>query len=473
MREAGNLAELVGKTVIKMELGEDWKGMWFYCLDNSLFGFCNGFLFDMNGEYAWLLGSPILTAYKLWSESGLDDDVDSGVYYHWVVYRLSTEKGAVTLRFLSTGSHERPERTRFVRYSDKIMDIFMQHSHNLMEREADEGIKVNRDGIIRLCDHWTIGLEEDSGQVVMRIGGVTADGRWIGSGPVEQACITYDGWEVHTQERGKIYLLYRSGISYPKRFRGLWGSARREWAALAQRVPGNLAVFAMLWEDPLENYLYDEDKAREHMEVIEKWKEKNGIKADNGTLLAYATAIRHTLRKYSLWDTGGRTLNELPMPGMEEETCHGITLRLDNRRVGFYQGWDKNGAGTTEFLGGGSYMDIEEGKEPLFTVYSKWKEGKPDALFSASISYRIHSYGIGDLESNLMEIVKASYGWEKGPGMEEQGEENEKETMCIQVCNGGERAIRLGGNGKYGGHVLWPGMITWMKLKREYRNERK
>jgi hypothetical protein len=107
MTERPKFSDLVGKTLVKIEVNEDQNRITFHTADEA---FClyHGqdcceivSINDINGSWDDLIGSPLLVAEEATSENETPDGVTPPEYpdsYTWTFYKLATIKGFVDVR---------------------------------------------------------------------------------------------------------------------------------------------------------------------------------------------------------------------------------------------------------------------------------------------------------------------------------------------------------------------------------------
>jgi len=119
------ISELVGKTIVKLDMTVGRKEVRFLCSDKTAYVLfhetecCEQVLLeDINGEISWLVGSPILMADESQGDTGYETDRDENPHYQWTFYRFATRKGYVDLRFLGTSNGYYSEKMTFMRLPD-------------------------------------------------------------------------------------------------------------------------------------------------------------------------------------------------------------------------------------------------------------------------------------------------------------------------------------------------------------------
>lgn len=119
------LSELVGKTVVKLDITTRRDEVRFLCSDKTAYELFHEtecceqvFLEDINGEISWLVGVPILMADESRGDTGCEKDRDTNPHYRWTFYRFATRKGYVDLRFLGTSNGYYSEEMTFMRLPD-------------------------------------------------------------------------------------------------------------------------------------------------------------------------------------------------------------------------------------------------------------------------------------------------------------------------------------------------------------------
>lgn len=135
------LSELVGKTIVKLELDDERSELVFYCSDGTIYAFVHWqncceevYLEDVSGELSWLLGTPILMADEAQGESAIDEEAYDYLY-KWTFYRFATRKGYVNLRFLGISNGYYSVEMNFI----KIPENCRTEDGNFIWNEDEEG----------------------------------------------------------------------------------------------------------------------------------------------------------------------------------------------------------------------------------------------------------------------------------------------------------------------------------------------
>lgn len=119
-----NINELVGKTLVRVELNKDRDVLEFETVDGDKYQLyhdqdcCESvWLEDVNGDFDDLVGSPLLIADEVTNlEHDMKADGPRNEYddsYTWTYYKLHTIKGGVHLRWYGTSNGYYSERVDF------------------------------------------------------------------------------------------------------------------------------------------------------------------------------------------------------------------------------------------------------------------------------------------------------------------------------------------------------------------------
>lgn len=119
-----NINELVGKTLVRVELNKDRDVLEFETVDGDKYQLyhdqdcCESvWLEDVNGDFDDLVGSPLLIADEVTNlEHDMKADGPRNEYddsYTWTYYKLHTINGGVHLRWYGTSNGYYSERVDF------------------------------------------------------------------------------------------------------------------------------------------------------------------------------------------------------------------------------------------------------------------------------------------------------------------------------------------------------------------------
>ena len=103
-----NFSDLLGKTLTQVEVSSNDDKITFHCSDGSVYQMlhmqdcCESvYIEDINGDFADLIGQPILEAEE---SSNNDTDTPYGDSQTWTFYKLATNKGYVNIRWYGTSN---------------------------------------------------------------------------------------------------------------------------------------------------------------------------------------------------------------------------------------------------------------------------------------------------------------------------------------------------------------------------------
>jgi len=281
-----------------------------------------------------------------------------------------------------------------------------------------------------LCGHWRFRLEEEkeSGEVLMRIRGIRADGSWITSSPVTDIYVTDFGLEVWTKEPEEVYGLRSAGYGWwSLRRGGLWGKEREEWERLVGRLPKKQQIFAWMWQDPLCSYIEDYKKAAENIRITDEWKNRHRIEAGSDSLYTIALCLKKTGQVRG-W-TQNRDCPVIRYPW-------GIFLCFHEEEIGFYETWE-----SMENHRKWGYACVEEEEEngPLICARSRWTLMDSLETLDISVSYRVR-------DEDQIELVRAIYRWVEPDGTIQAGRGMGRMARpYIYLYNVGENSLFAGG----------------------------
>lgn len=292
------------------------------------------------------------------------------------------------------------------------------------------GIDAGKKGEICLED-WKVSLEgtKKEGQVIMRVTGRDYMENWIRSSPVRDVCLTFFGWQVITENSDESYLLRPDN----ERIRGdrrLWGSQREKWSLLADRLPGNLRLFALLWEDPPSLYWYDPEEDRKE---LDEWGKKYGIQEGFQTLYLYNICIDKSRRE--------RGVINLQRQWKWRKKNGFFLLLNDDRAYCFESLLTDETALWTQW----NYIsqEITGRQPPLINIRANY-----ECLYSPDSPWRIYlviSYHL--TERTKVDLVKAACFLELGETVNNGRKPGEKEfpewfwNREIRLCNAGRETL--------------------------------
>lgn len=281
-----------------------------------------------------------------------------------------------------------------------------------------------------LCGHWRFYLEENekNGTVFMKIRGIGADGGWVLSSPVTEIYVTDFGLEVWTENPEEVYGLRMAGYGWWSLKRsGMWGKERKDWEKLVQKLPKKKQIFAWMWQDPLCNYIEEQESAAENIRAAEKWKKRHQIEVDSDSLYTIALCL----------SKAGQTrqwMNHRECPVVLHP--RDIFLCFHEDKTGFYETWSSQ---EYHRKWGYACMETEDEKEPVICARSRWTWTDSPETLDISVSY--HVWG-----EDRVELVKAVYR-QTGPDGTIWGDRG-AERMArpyIYLCNTGENPLIAGG----------------------------
>lgn len=117
-------ADLLGKTLVKVEVNADRDRITFHTSDEAFALYhsqdcCESVTIqDINGEWEDLIGSPLLVAEEATNENETPEGVNPPDYpesYTWTFYKLATIKGFVDIRWLGESNGYYSESVDFAR----------------------------------------------------------------------------------------------------------------------------------------------------------------------------------------------------------------------------------------------------------------------------------------------------------------------------------------------------------------------